>query len=346
MKTNLLNFALAALTLCMSNLNAQEISKQQQIENLKLTKEKIANEERELLKNEVKVINNRLNAGDITEDEAIALKKEAAQKRALNIDNRLAIIDNQIALLERDETLNIKYYSYENSLDSIFDDFKFSKIFHRDRDHKNSRNNGYLLLAFGFNNAIEEGNSLSRTNFKFFGSRFFEIGFGNKYRIFKHSNILKLNYAFSFQINNLKPKDDQFFVENGNTTELQKFDTDLDKSKFRYTYLVMPVHLEFKPFNTSLNPDKNYFDRVKIGLGGFAGFNIGNMQKLKYDLNGDKIKDKQKTDFNTNDFVYGLSGYFTAGDSMLYLKYDLSPLFKNAQNEIRSISFGVRYELF
>lgn len=346
MKIIILNFALAALTLCMPNVNAQEMSKQQKIENLKLTKEKIANEERELLKNEVKAINNRLESQEITEDEAVSLKKEAAQKHALNIDNRLAIIDNQIALLERGETTDIQYYSYEYRLDSIFDDFKFSKLFHRDRNHEKSRNNGYLLLAFGFNNAIEEGNSLGSSNFKFFGSRFFEIGFGNKYRVFKNSNFLKINYAFSFQINNLKPKDDQLFVENGNTTGLQKFDSDLDKSKFRYTYLVMPVHLEFKPFNTSFNPDKNYFDRVKIGLGGFAGFNIGNMQKLKYDLNGNKIKDKQKTDFNTNDFVYGLSGYLTAGDSMLYVKYDLSSLFKNAQNEIRGISLGLRYELF
>ncbi|MBU2526978.1 MAG: hypothetical protein KKC03_10305 [Bacteroidetes bacterium] len=346
MKTTFLIFALVALTLCMPNLNAQELGKEQQIENLKLTKEKIANEERELLKKEVKAINNRLLSGEITEEEATALKKEAAQKHALNIDNRLAIIDNQIALLERGEMLHIKYYSFEDRMDSIFDDFKFRKIFHRDKNFKESRNNGYLLLAFGFNNAIEEGNSLGNSHFKFFGSRFFEIGFGNKYRVFKNSNFLKLNYALSFQTNNLKPKDDQFFVENDNTTELQKFDTDLDKSKFRYTYLVMPVHLEFKPFNTSFNPDKHYFDRVKIGLGGFAGFNIGNMQKLKYDRNGDKIKEKQKTDFNTNDFVYGLSGYLTAGDSMLYVKYDLSPLFKNAQNEIRSISLGLRYELF
>ena len=85
---------------------------------------------------------------------------------------------------------------------------------------------------------------------------------------------------------------------------------------------------------------------MKIGLGGFAGFNIGDMQRLKYDLDGNKVKDKQKTDFSTNDFVYGLSGYLTAGDSKLYVKYDLSPLFKNAQNEIRGISLGVRYELF
>lgn len=346
MKTIILNFALAAITICMSNINAQEMSKQQKIENLKLAKEKIANEERELLKNEVKTINNRLESGEITEEEATTLKKEAAQKHALNIDNRLAIIDNQIALLERGEILDIRYYSYESHIDSIFDDFKFSKVFHREGNHKENRNNGYLLLAFGFNNAIEEGNSLSNSNFKFFGSRFFEIGLGYKYRVFKNSNFLKINYAFSFQINNLKPKNDQFFIENGNTTELQKFDSDLDKSKFRYTYLVMPVHLEFKPFNTSFESDKNYFDRVKIGLGGFAGFNIGNMQKLKYDLNGNKIKDKQKTDFNTNDFVYGLSGYLTAGDSMLYVKYDLSPLFKNAQNEIRGISLGLRYELF
>ena len=48
---------------------------------------------------------------------------------------------------------------------------------------------------------------------------------------------------------------------------------------------------------------------LKIGFGGYAGFNIGERQKLKYEDDGDKVKEKLKNNYNTNDLVYGLSAY-------------------------------------
>lgn len=41
--------------------------------------------------------------GDISENEARILKEEVAKRRALNIENRVAIIENKIAWLERNE---------------------------------------------------------------------------------------------------------------------------------------------------------------------------------------------------------------------------------------------------
>jgi hypothetical protein len=36
---------------------------------------------------------------------------------------------------------------------------------------------------------------------------------------------------------------------------------------------------------------------------------------------------KMKNDFNTNDLVYGLSGYVGWGATSIYAKYDLKPYF-------------------
>ncbi|NRA92544.1 MAG: hypothetical protein HRU26_07640, partial [Psychroserpens sp.] len=67
---------------------------QYKLERLEELKKTIENEEREFLKREVEAINEQLEKGLITQEEADKRKKEAAEKRALNIENRLAIIDN------------------------------------------------------------------------------------------------------------------------------------------------------------------------------------------------------------------------------------------------------------
>ena len=85
--------------------------------------------------------------------------------------------------------------------------------------------------------------------------------------------------------------------------------------------------------------------RFKIGIGGFAGFNIGTLQKLKYKKDGKDVKDKLKGGYNTSDFVYGLSGYVAFGNVGVYAKYDLSPVFKDQAIEQNNISIGLRFDM-
>ncbi len=216
---------------------------------------------------------------------------------------------------------------------------------HRKYDRRTSSD---LVLAAGLNNAISDENSIDNSDFKIGGSRFFEIGWAWKTRVFNNTNFMRVKYGVSFQFNGLKPTDNRVFVENGDLTELEEFPIDLDKSKFRSDNLVFPVHFEFGP--SKKIERENYYrystnDQFKIGLGGYAGFNIGERQKLKYKEDGDKVKDKLKGDYNTNDFVYGLSGYLSLGGTALYVKYDLNPLFKDPNLELHNISLGLRFDI-
>src|SRR5690606_28543194 len=72
-----------------------------EIQDLHSVKEKIIQEEKEALKKAVENIESRLQAQAITETEAEALKKAAAEKHALNIENRFAIASNQSELIKR-----------------------------------------------------------------------------------------------------------------------------------------------------------------------------------------------------------------------------------------------------
>ena len=169
-----------------------------------------------------------------------------------------------------------------------------------------------------------------------------------KTRIFENTNFWRLKYGFSFQWNKLDIKDNQFLVKEGDVISLQEFPFDANKIKFRTTNLVFPVHLEFGPSKKKEHDTYfrySTFKKLKIGLGGYAGLNIGTMQKLKYKDDGDREKDKQRGSFNVNEFVYGVSGYVALGGTALYVKYDLNPIFKDQAVDQNNISVGVRFDM-
>ena len=350
--------ALIMLSLSVQIANAQVTTvKEDNIKLLEEKKETIKSNERELLKAEVEIINQRLEREEITQNEAEDLKKKYAKKRALNIENRIAIINNQIEIIKRNEN-GYDSYAKENenqvllrigSNDETGDDFIFIGNKKDDKPRKyDRRTSNDLVLAFGLNNALIEGEKLDDSPYKFGSSRFFELGWAWKTRVFKESNFLRFKYGFSFQINGLKPKDNQYFVQDGDVTYLEEFSENLNKSKLTNTNLVFPVHFEFGP---SKKIDKDTYFRYstrhqfKVGLGGFAGFNMGTRQKLKYKLDGERIKDKIKRSYNSSSLVYGLSGYLAFDDVALYVKYDLSPIFKDQAINQNNISLGLRFDM-
>ena len=341
-------FMLAFIT---QHVNAQQDSlqinnNQIKIEALLKEKEKVESEEKDQLKAEVEAINQRLEKNEITQDEATQLKKEAAEKRALNIENRLAIIDNQIALLARNNSSkgNTEFKTLESSPLQ-----KIDKNVEKEYSY-GSRTYDDVVFAIGFNNAIIDGQDINDSPYKLGGSGFVELGYAWTTRVFNNSGFLHIIYGASLQWNKLNIKDNQYFVRDGNTIGLEEFPLDLGKAKFRTTNLVFPVHLQFGP---GRSVTKTYDDRIiyrqnrfRLGIGGYAGFSLGHMQKLKYKDGGDRIKDKQKGNFNVNEFIYGVSGYIALGDVAVYVKYDLNPIFRNQAIDQNNISVGLRFDVF
>lgn len=342
-------------------ISAQE-DYQKEIAVLKAQKEQITLQEKEALKKEVETIVLRLKNGEITKEEAQKLKQDAAKKRALNIENKLAIVDNQIAFVERNQ-------GSENLVQDTIPYVSKIEIGLGHKDEDNSRIFGIrysegsqesppvvydrrtysdFVLAFGINNTIIEGQSLSDSPYELGGSRFFEMGIAWRTRVFQHSNFMRFSYGFSLQFNGLNPKDNQYFVATGPETTLETFPTELRKSKLRVDNLVMPLYLEFGPSKVTKTETKIRYsirNQFRLGIGGYGGFNLGTRQKLKYDQNGERVKDKLKRGYNTNDLVYGLGAYIGIDGVLLYTKYDLNPLFKDASTKQRNISFGLRFDL-
>ena len=353
MKTFLKYFLTLLIVLLSQNIMAQDIEDKElteKIELLEATKERITASEKEALKIEIEQINQRLEDEEISMEEARELKESAAKKRALNIENKIAIVDNKIALLRRNqgediglndnedgETFNINING-KNIISATKkkEELKFDRRTYVDP-----------VIAIGLNNVIIDGQSLDDSPYKIAGSRFFEFGWAWRTRVFKNSNALRLHYGVSFQFNGLKPKNNQYFVNNDGVAELEEFEFNLSKSKLRMDNLVFPVHFEFGPSKFRETKEKVRYslrNQFRVGLGGYAGFNIGTRQKLKYRVDGEQVKDKLKRGYNTSGFVYGLSAYAGFDSVQLYVKYDLNPIFKNAAVEQRNISLGLRFD--
>lgn len=338
--------ALAIWLLTIGMVQAQETSS---LESLKATKEAIIQEEKNLLTKEVESIIQRQENKEITYEEAEQLKNEAAEKHALNIENRIAIVDNKIALIQRnkgewvldDEDRTVLKINFGDDENIVYLGKKYSE---RKYD---KRTKSFLTFAIGLNNAIGEGQSIDDSDFKIGGSRFVELGLTWKTRVFKESNWLRLMYGVSFQFNALKPTDNRYFVDTGEQTLLQSFELDLDKSKFRMSNLVVPVHFEFGPSKKIEKDD--YFrysthNKFKMGVGGYAGFNLATRQILRFNENGDEVRQKIKGDFNTSNVIYGVSAYAGFSDLSLYFKYDLNPIFQNNTTDLNNISLGLRWD--
>ncbi len=356
MRTIIMYLILLLLSLLSQQLLAQDDETlKYKVEQLERKKEAVAQVERNALKNEVEIINKRFEQGEISKEKAQELKTEAAEKRAKNIENKVAILENTIELLKRKGAVDLNTDTNNIEIGFGADDNEGDVLFGVKYNSGNQkkviydrRTYGNPIIAFGLNNALIDGQSLNDSPYKIGGSRFFEVGWAWNTRIFKNSNALRLHYGASFQFNGLKPVDNQYFVINNGQAELEEFEFDLKKSKLRMDNLVFPVHFEFGPSKLKQNDDSIRYsiaNKFRFGIGGYGGFNLGTRQKLKYEIDGDKVKEKLNRDYNTTNLVYGLSAYVGFDSFLLYAKYDLNPIFQDATVEQHNISLGLRFDL-
>lgn len=311
--------------------------------------ETITKEEKAALKTEVELINDQLESGAITAAQAEAQKQQVADKRAKNIETRVASAEDELKALVQE-----KVDGKIAESDSIKKKHQFGITWDNKEDRKKKEENGeprttsQFVFALGANNLMTS-NSLANSDYRYWGSHFYEVGLSWNTRLLKNHNLLHAKYGLSLMYNNLRPTDDRYFQEFGNQTLLVKSAVDLRDSRFRNVYVVVPAHLEFDFSGKETKDGKTTFqthESFRFGIGGFVGGNIKSKQIIDYrDANGNKVKQRTKGDYNVNDLIYGASAYIGYKEISLYCKYDLSELFRNSGVEQHNISMGIRFDL-
>ena len=336
-------FYLSMSILLFTSKTVAQDSFEKQAKNIATNIENITKEEKAELKKEVDAVNEQLEKGSITKEQAEAKKTTLAQARAINIESRVAKEQEKLEVLVQKKVDG--KISENDSTKVTLINIGYDKNIFKNTNEK--RTTTQFVLAFGANNLATDG-AIANSDFSYWKSQFFEWGSTYNTRIFKNDNLLHLKYGFSIMYNNISPTDNRYFVPAGNgQTNLQVFPNELEEARFKNVYLVAPLHLEFDfSGNKSRNGTTGFSTHkgVRLGIGGYGGFRIKSKQKMYYDSGDDKVRIKTKGDFNANDFIYGLSTYLGYKETSLYLKYDLNPLFENNKIDQNNISLGVRFD--
>jgi hypothetical protein len=320
--------------------------------------------EKNALKTEINALDKEVELGVISKEKAEELKLVKAKQHAANIDAKVSIEEGKLNQLIQDkvdgkfeddvvqkERTKVVLGINNDSIDKYGREFNLTstKFYNGKEDKENrqsKRTTSQIVFATGLNNLVTD-KSIQNSDFKYAKSRFYEWGLTYNTRILKNDNLLHAKYGLSLMYNNLRPTDNRNFVTNDNQTNLVVNPVDLKDSRFRNVNLVFPIHLEFDFTKPEIKNDKTYFkshNSFRLGIGGYFGANLKSKQIIKYDLDGYKMVDRTRGDFNATNFIYGLSTYVGYKATSLYLKYDLNPLFKDNLVKQNNVSLGLRFD--
>ncbi|MEC5165184.1 hypothetical protein RCH18_000909 [Flavobacterium sp. PL11] len=324
----------------------------------------ITDSEKKALKGEVEAIDDDVSRGLLSKEKGEALKLEKASVRATTIETKVGIEEAKLNQLIQDRVdgkledernkkggrmIMLGGSNTEIGQNQTEINIASLKVYDGNEDKKNrqsKRTTSQMVFAAGLNNVVTN-DKIGNSDFRYLGSHFYELGVTYNSRIAENNNLLHAKYGLSLMYNNLRPTDNRSFVANGKQTDLAIDSRDLTDSRLRNVYLIAPLHLEFDFSGNKDSNGKKFFrthNSFRLGLGGYAGINLKSKQITKYDSNDLKVSNKVKGDFNSNDFIYGLSTYIGYQSTSLYLKYDLNPLFKDNVVKQNNVSLGVRFD--
>jgi len=347
---NVIFYVSALLCLFVSKTYGQQVFE----DRIKAISDKISiitKEEKEALKREVDAVNKQLLDGQISQDTADQKKLDFADARAANIERRTAAAQEELKKLvqdkvdgritERDSTRRFKISASTTGFD--FQDSTKP----RDTTKGENRTTSQLVFAFGLNHYMNDG-SIAHSDYRVWGSHFYELGLTLNTRLLKDNNLLHLKYGLSMQWNSIRPTDNRTFAQGPHHTFLYNWDPNfppLKDSRLRNANLVAPVHIEFD-FSGKDKYGRFYTHQSwRVGLGGYVGANVRSKVVIVYEDTFGEQTIKSVGDWNVHDFIYGVSAYVGYRAISLYCKYDLNPVFRLNPVDENNISLGLRLDL-
>ena len=157
-----------------------------------------------------------------------------------------------------------------------------------------------------------------------------------RFPIIKEHVGLTTGLGFQFSFYELKNNVD-ITVTSDSTFGALNLINDFGTNRLQLFYLQVPLLLEF---NTSKNPDKNWH----LSFGVTGAFKIGASYLRKWKNDGEKYKDKMRSNFNMNPFqAYGTAiiGY---GNYSAFIHYGLTSLFEKGKGPAFSpVNVGVMF---
>lgn len=206
---------------------------------------------------------------------------------------------------------------------------------------KKSRFDDGFNIDLGFNTFLNHENTmLDVAGLKPWGSRYVSLNPYYQMRVGREKSPFYIRTGLDFSFNNYMFDRNYVLKDSevlGNPyTVLVKDERNLQKSKLATSSVNLPLMLLLDFDN------KKGKSAFRIGAGGFVGYRLGAHTKIKYSLDGDDEKDKDRGNFNLEDLQYGLKATIGVYGLDLFANYNLNSLFKDDRGpKANVLSFGI-----
>ncbi|MCR5890084.1 PorT family protein [Hymenobacter sp. J193] len=209
----------------------------------------------------------------------------------------------------------------------------------RQEEKRNRRVHQDFTLDLGLNTLVHRPPLLGGEDFELrpVGSRYVSLNWHYDVRVGDKNSPLHLITGPELAFNNyMLDKNFRFRDVDGVTMATKEPTLSLEKSKLAVTTLNLPL-MVLLDFDDSKG--RNVF---RIGAGGFVGYRLGAHTKLKYESEGSTRKDKDRGNYNLEEFQYGVQGTVGIRNIDLFVKYNLNDTFKASRGPGgQTLSFGL-----
>ena len=205
---------------------------------------------------------------------------------------------------------------------------------------KTTRKVSYLFeLDLGLNNYFENGSTPASKGKAYgldpLGSRYVALRFLQRTRLGGEASKTAFTYGIEFAWNNyMFQKNVRIRDDSANNLSFKGPDQGIktyDKSKFVVATVNIPLMIHHRI-------DKHF----RFGYGVFGGYRLTSWDKVKFNLDGKTFRDHSDSNFNLNDFQYGVRAQVGFRGIDLFCNYHLSKLFAPGANpDVNAVSFGI-----
>lgn len=215
-------------------------------------------------------------------------------------------------------------------------DYKEARQRNRDRNNWNFD----YSISVGLNNVIQQSTLPAYPegsyDLRAFGSRYIAFTAGAMPTLIRGNRAsLKLYYGLEVAWNNFMFDSNNIIEKTPNGVVFQDAGRSLQKTKLTVCTVGLPI-VPRVTFYDSRGRKSGH-----IGLGAYINYRLDSYRKLK---EADGSKNRQHSNFDLNDYRYGLMAHFGVRGANFFVKYDLSPLFKAGLGpDVRALSFGIGF---
>lgn len=209
------------------------------------------------------------------------------------------------------------------------------------KKEEKQRWNHYVGVDFGINGLVSEKNSVDLPedaqfmDLDYSRSVSISLNFFEQYIPIAHEKF-GISTGLGFEFNKYAlARDYTIFTNKDTTFGFQDSTIVLEKNLFKSEVLNWPVMLE-----TNLGKDAKHSFHVAVG--GMLSYRLGAKTKQIFTQDSKEYKVKNRTDYNTNPFLFSLVARVGYGGFTIFANYSLTPMFENDKGpELYPFTVGV-----